>query len=313
MSCDYPRTAYPIEGGIAFEKPRGHSGATIKIPCKMCTGCRLDHRTDWSTRMMCESQMHDQKHFVTLTYNEENLPDDGSLHQEDMQNFFKRLRFEIRPTKIRYVYSAEYGDEFSRPHFHAIIYGLEIPDLIVNGINERGEKLHSSEFLDRIWKHGYTSTGAVTSQSCGYVAGYMLKDSQGDYDKRNPYLIIDPITGEMEERNRPFARYSSRPGIGKAWLEKWPDSVQDDCVRQIDGSIRPLPQYFFDSLEKIKPELYAKLKSKREASLNDPHVLWNNTPSRLKTRAICRDAKMNHSKRGTEQKQQNHYFLKEKQ
>ncbi len=264
--------------------------------------------------MICEAQTHDQNHFVTLTYDPESLPENADLQQADMQNFFKRLRKEIAPHKIRYVYSAEYGDEYSRPHYHAIIYGLTIPDLIQNDSNDRGEPLYGSKFLDRIWAHGQTSTGAVTPQSCGYVAGYMLKDSTGNYDKRTPYICVDPDTGEMTERKRPFARYSNRPGIGKNWLLKYYKSVfvaNDDMVRLPDLSIRPTPPYFFDQLQKIDPELYAQVKLKRESSIDDPHNLWNNTPDRKKVRAICRDANLKGSTRGSKTKKQNHVFLNE--
>lgn len=311
MSCDFPRTAYPIEGGIAFEKPNGHSGAEIKIPCKMCTGCRLDHRTNWSTRMMCETQMHNESHFVTFTYNPENLPENADLREADMQKFFRRLRKKIKPQKIRYVYSGEYGEQFSRPHFHAIIWGLHVPDLIINDRNDRGEPLSSSQFLDEIWQHGYTSTGAVTPQSCGYVAGYMLKDSQGEYDKRNPYLCIDPITGEMTERKRPYARYSTHPGIGKSWLLKFTNSVfPRDHVRLLDKTVRPTPPYFFDQLKTIDRPLYDRVKLQRDTAIRDPYNEWNNLPARKKVRAICRTAKMNLAKRGSKNKQQNHHFIK---
>lgn len=48
---------------------------TIVIPCGKCEDCKLDYARDWSVRCMCESTLWNDNYFVTLTYNDENLPE----------------------------------------------------------------------------------------------------------------------------------------------------------------------------------------------------------------------------------------------
>lgn len=307
MSCYHPRKAYPIEGGITFEKPTWHSGAAIKIPCKICIGCRLDHRSNWANRMMHEASLHEHNQFSTFTYTDSDLPPNGDLDQVHMQKFFKRLRKEFAPNKIRYVYSGEYGTKYSRPHYHAILFGLELNDLIQKQVNDRGEPLYSSAILDRIWGKGITTTGAVTPQSCGYVAGYMLKDIKGNYKKTDPetgkslpYFSINTETGEYTERKRPFARYSNRPAIGKNWFEKYPESCfPRDFIITAKLDRVSVPPYYFDLLKKSDPEMHASILAKRNKAIDDPKVRWNSTAPRLETREICKKAELKKYARGS--------------
>ena len=44
------------------------------LPCGRCLGCALKRSKDWATRMMLELQYHDRACFITLTYNDDNLP-----------------------------------------------------------------------------------------------------------------------------------------------------------------------------------------------------------------------------------------------
>lgn len=315
MTCYAARRVYPVEGGIAFEKPPGHSGATIKIICGFCTGCRLDHRRDWSTRMMHEASLHSSNQFVTFTYAPDHLPKNGDLDQTHMQKFFKRLRKEFSPTKIRYVYAAEYGGKRSRPHYHAILFGLFLDDLIFEKNNDRGDPLYGSQTLDRIWQKGHCFVGAVTDQSCGYVASYMLKDINGDYDKRNDYTTVNVTTGELTKRKRPFARYSTTPGIGKAWFDKnHADVFPGDVCRTdpLDGDIiRPVPRYYFDLIAKSDPEMHARVKAKRRAELDSPKNRANSTPERMTVRETCKLAKINAKSRGTKTEQQHTMYIAE--
>ena len=67
--------------------------------------------------------------FLTLTYNDDNLPSDVGLHKDDLQRFFKRLRKALDTKKIRYFACGEYGDTTSRPHYHAIVFGLGLNEI----------------------------------------------------------------------------------------------------------------------------------------------------------------------------------------
>ena len=69
--------------------------------------------------------------FVTLTYNNDNLPYNENailptLRKKDLQMFFKRLRSRI--DKIKYFACGEYGDVTQRPHYHMILCGVGLSD-----------------------------------------------------------------------------------------------------------------------------------------------------------------------------------------
>ena len=66
--------------------------------------------------------MHPHNAYITLTYNDDHLPANGSLQPRDLQLFWKRLR-KARTPGIRYYACGEYGDQTARPHYHAIIFG----------------------------------------------------------------------------------------------------------------------------------------------------------------------------------------------
>ena len=71
--------------------------------------------------------------FITLTYNDNNLPHDLSLNHSHFQKFFKRLRKSLPFKTVRYYMCGEYGDEFKRPHYHACIFNHDFPDREIVG------------------------------------------------------------------------------------------------------------------------------------------------------------------------------------
>ena len=94
------------------------------VPCGQCIACRINHAKEWATRIYGESRMHDENIFLTLTYDDEHLPKDNSVHKDEVQRFMKRLRKAVYPDKVRYFLCGEYGGQFGRPHYHVILFGL---------------------------------------------------------------------------------------------------------------------------------------------------------------------------------------------
>ena len=91
---------------------------------------RIARRQEWSMRVIHELAGYKDAVFLTLTYSDDHLPDNGSLVVADLQKFFKRLRkqYAKRNTciKLRYYACGEYGDRHGRPHYHAIVCGLSL-------------------------------------------------------------------------------------------------------------------------------------------------------------------------------------------
>jgi hypothetical protein len=217
---------------------------------------------------MHHSQLHDQNMFVTLTYDEEHLPLDQGLNHEHFQKFMKRLRkYAWRyhdGKKISYYMCGEYGDKFGRPHYHAIIFGLEMPDVKKYG------KLYNSEILQNIWGMGYTSIGTVTLESAAYVARYIMKKITGDQaEDHYVKLLIDEESGEVVETfvvKPEYNRMSTNPAIGKEWFELFESDFGSDPEKQIchiNGKSFPMPGYYLKRLKAQNPDKYEQVMQAR--------------------------------------------------
>jgi len=68
----------------------------LPVGCGQCIPCRVNRRRVWAHRIVLEAKEHPQNAFVTLTYNEENLPRtrDGipTLRPDDLTLWLKRFR-----------------------------------------------------------------------------------------------------------------------------------------------------------------------------------------------------------------------------
>lgn len=258
---------------IVFDLHAGYADMPVDVPCGQCIECRLERSRQWAIRCMHEAQMHDDNCFLTLTYDDDNLPWDGGLHVEHYQNFMKRFRKAIAPQKIRFFHCGEYGEQLSRPHYHACIFGYDFPDKeILKEVN--GVRLYTSDLLADLWPYGFSTIGAVTFESAAYVARYVTKKITGKAADQigpnglRPYEAVDPDTGEIVARRPEYITMSRRPGIGRPWFDKFGSDVYPaDEVIVNSKSVKP-PKYYDEIYDKIDPADYARIKGARAASAN---------------------------------------------
>lgn len=229
--CLFPQTAELQE----FGKPKFTPEGSLQLPCGRCTECLSKRSIEWATRAKHEISMHDENCFITLTYNEDNLPS-ILLVKEDFQKFMKRLR-RYTSKKIRYMVSGEYGSQSFRPHFHAIIFGYNFPDQKLLKYSKSGEPLFTSPLLEKLWDKGYSSIGTANEKTAYYIASYALKgkkhtfpNEQGEFITVNDYMDC-----------------SKRPAIGREYLERH--------KKQLVQSGSSLPRYYLKVLEKIDIDL----------------------------------------------------------
>lgn len=149
------------------------------VPCGKCYPCLQRNAAGWAVRLMAEHREAKSSHFITLTYDTENLPFDlesgtPCLQKSDLQKFFKRLRKRHKfPESILYYAVGEYGDQYSRPHYHAIVFNSCIPD------------------IERSWGLGAVYYGSVTMNSVMYTLSYMLKYS----NKKDCFRVSSKFLG----------------------------------------------------------------------------------------------------------------------
>jgi len=249
----------------------------LALPCGSCIGCLLDRSRSWAVRCIHEAQLHKNNCFLTLTFNDSNLSPNASLDKSDFRNFMKRLRkmFPKRKYgKISYLMCGEYGDRYSRPHYHCCLFGFDFPDKILWKTTPDGHKLYTSSLLQTLWQNqGYCVIGDVTFDSAAYVARYVTKKIK-DKTCRSAY------NGRLEE----FSTSSRRPAIGHDWLKKYSSDLTSTGYCVIDGKKVPIPRSYLKKIAEEYPDIYDRLKIAREseALLNMNHP--DNSRARLNVR-----------------------------
>lgn len=213
---------------IWIERPAFKDGGQ-EVPCGRCPACLQRKRGVWTFRMLNELESSESGYFITLTYDEDNLPvclsSEGkwipTLSKKDLQSFLKRLRARILKDfpksgkwlkqsektrkwspKLRYFACGEYGSKKDRPHYHLILYNLPHQYVRHDPIYRKAYSL----VLEEIWNKGIVDIGNVERASAHYVAKYTL----------------DSVMNREEDRDRqgPYAVMSRNPGIGNAYVNE---------------------------------------------------------------------------------------------
>lgn len=211
------------------------------FPCGKCVECLVKRSNEWAYRIMHEAQQYKDNCFITLTYNEEHLPDKGNLSRRDLTLFLKRLRKKIG--KFRYFACGEYGAKGNRPHYHIIIFGKTFEDKIYFCCDNKKQKLFRSVTLEKIWNFGYSCLGDLTFESAKYCAKYMQKSRMLDSDKV-----------------KPFTTMSLKPGIGFNSVDF--DMLKTDKIYH-NGKYISIPRYYIKVLDKFFPGSTDEVKLKR--------------------------------------------------
>lgn len=290
--------------GITFRREDGYVDMPLEVPCGQCIGCRLERSRQWAIRCVHEASLYEDNCFLTLTYNNENLPEDWSLDKTHFQKFMKRLRKKYPKQKIRFFHCGEYGknekeddpNEIGRPHYHACIFNFDFKDKEIWSVRD-GIPLYRSDELERLWPFGFSTIGEVTFESAAYVSRYITKKITGE-KAEDHYKHINLDTGEINELEPEYTTMSRRPGIGKDWYEIYKDDVQPSDYLIIRGKkVRP-PKYYDALLEIEDEEEYKRVKAKRikEAKKNPEE----NSRERLDTKETIKQTQFNMLKRGIE-------------
>lgn len=230
--------------------------------------------------------MHESNCFITLTFNDEHLPRNGSLDVRYFQLFMKRLRKKFG-AGIRFYHCGEYGSHFGRPHFHACLFNFDFQDKYLWKITNN-VPLFRSKDLEDLWtdphtgeSYGYSSVGNVTFESAAYVARYIMKKITGDMAEDH-YSIVDPDTGEILMLKPEYTTMSRRPGIGATWFEKYASDVYPGDFVVLNGKKMRPPKFYDGLYELAYPEDMADLRKNR--TLQAEKHFDNNTPERLSVR-----------------------------
>lgn len=289
MPCFYPVTGYysrrenrdPITGqpngkrSLVFDKAQGFADRPVSVACGVCQGCLLARAASWAVKATHESGLHAENSFLTLTYDQDNLPDPPLVSVFEVQLFLKRLRQHVKreakkkllkPSKVRYLACGEYGSKTYRPHYHLLIFGWRPSD----GIEIRNSKYGAvfySETLRKLWPQGLSEFGSVTPASAGYVARYTTKK-----------------IFERDEQGSEFLLSSRQPALGIPWLKlHYKEIYNNDQVSFAGKTYRP-PETYDKWLERNDPDLWHKVRVERACQREKPELLLENDSFRLPAR-----------------------------
>lgn len=164
--------------------PRSVGG--ILRPCGQCPPCRINKKREWAGRLILEDMYTPgPSAFVTLTYNGQHVPQGGKLCKDDLTLYLDRLRKTSGLGGLRYFACGEYGDQTMRPHYHLLLFGVNV---------ERwGHRLWTAWKVpeERRRKNDPEHFGTVDTQHAGqgsmhYIAGYVEKKMVLPEDPRLP-------------------------------------------------------------------------------------------------------------------------------
>lgn len=214
MNCIWPVRVYSVNPLVY---PEG-----LLVPCGKCIHCKIQKRNEWSLRVLHESDYHEKKTFLTLTYSDDKVPENFSLRKEHLQGFIKRLRNYI-DNKIRYFACGEYGSNTERPHYHGILFGVDYWDQL---------------YVKKAWNQGFISLGSVTPKSIQYVVKYIDKQYNGE---------LADVLYDQTGRERPFRLVSQ--GLGKQYAIDNKEQLQQMGYISVFGTKHSIPRYYLDIAE----------------------------------------------------------------
>lgn len=224
------------------------------VPCGRCPECLEQKRKLITKKLMLEAKSHGNATFITLTFHDKYLPfvlgrpqyepelDSivqpavPSLDISIIQRFFKRLRVSakrhFRIDNLRIFYCGEYGSKFGRPHFHAIVFGLDLVNhsdtylATTKHADGKDYPIFANRWLEKIWPFGFVTVDACTPRSMSYVAKYVTKKYE--------HNALD-YNGKVKE----FVRGSNF--LGLRHVIKYAEEIFRDGTVMLDYGHGPVP------------------------------------------------------------------------
>lgn len=236
----------PIKVRCTEEQFNAFGRTFMEVPCGKCEACIDNKRKNWYIRLVYEQAFSINSYFVTLTYDDVNLPLNSlgypTFNKRDVQLFLKRLRrycSKFSDIPVRFFLVSEYGSHYMRPHYHLLIFNVPDKIDVYNVIKEK-------------WGKGFISASKATCSRIGYCANYMY----GKSDMPPQYLCDDS--------NKLFVLCSRRPGIGYDYIN---DDVFDYHRKTLNnfmldskGIKYAMPRYLSDKIftKEEKLELFKR-------------------------------------------------------
>lgn len=235
--------------------------ANLALPCGKCIGCKTAKATEWAERCSHEAKKYTNNTFITLTYEDNYLPNEGWLDADEFTRFLKRLRKRAEYDRnivcdsrfgIRYFACGEYGEKTARPHYHAILFNADFADK-----QRVGKNLYHSDILRSLWPYGHNRVGDASPAAASYIAQYALK-KQGD----------GSTDADGVWKPAPFLRMSRN--LGKDWLEQNQQDLEKGFFVR-DGKPRKIPRTYLLRIKEKNGFLYDAIQANQQKFTRGDH------------------------------------------
>lgn len=153
-----------------------------QVPCGKCVSCLARRRAEWTFRLTAEQHCANYSYFVTLTYDDANVPvrvRDGKpyfvFRKEDVQKYIKRVRYFAQKfdIKLKYFCVSEFGGHTHRPHYHAIFFSYDAGNNKYNILRD---------ILQNEWNLGFVTIKPANAANIHYVTKYCVKSLQESFE-----------------------------------------------------------------------------------------------------------------------------------
>lgn len=236
----------PVKEGskiVRYELKNVRSNEYHYVPCGKCVACLSRKRNEFTYRLKQEQNYSSYSWFLTLTYDQENIPikirDDTPyfvFNKKDVQDYMKRVRYYFsevnKELKLSYFLVSEYGAHTYRPHYHMLLF--------VKNDNDMQYKHVLEKVLHDQWKCGFTVVKPTNDANIHYCTKYCIKNLE-----ELPEQCIEPV----------FVLASKRPYLGSAaegtidrQFEDYEGTQQRDTVVFNNGCKTAMPRIYRQKL-----------------------------------------------------------------
>lgn len=158
----------------------------VWVGCTKCAPCRINKRNEWANRLILDAAFSPKSIWITLSYNDDGLPEKKEVNRREVQLFLKRFRDRLRrskdyaKTKIRYYYAAEYGGKGThRPHYHMYISGISLNrskwKLYYSQVDQLNFYTWMEKALLKSWAKGDIYVDQAVPQKLKYTCKHIAK------------------------------------------------------------------------------------------------------------------------------------------
>lgn len=234
-----------------------------QVPCGKCYACLSRRRDGWLQRLHYVQDNCQTSFFITLTYDEDNIPSNHVCDKRHLQLFIKNLREKLarkygKRLCIKYFGVEDYGEKRNRPHYHVLLWNVPLSTDI-------------DELLSECWQRGIYYVGSVTDASINYVCGYITQNEQSNIDDAK---VVHGLSPDDDLDIRAHSLMSKHLGDGEFLSTQESRLMSEKGTDELIWRKRQIPRYLKEKLLTDEQLIELSLKHSRQAQESQLRKAW---------------------------------------